>query len=264
MSSPYPGAVWKPVNNHGGLMTSHVGVVLHVQEDNGGLQGWFNNPASGVSSHFWISKAGVVEQYVDTDVVAWAQAAGNASYLSVETEGFTTEALTEQQVDQFGKLFRWCVGRYSSIHYAEADVPGQSGLGWHGMGGVAWGNHPGCPGDLRKAQRPVIIQKAQGSAVPTPQPQPTPVPNPYEPAPGATYPPFPGRLIYLTNPLMSGNDIRMWQQQMSARHWTITIDGVYGPQSETICKQFQTEKKLTVDGIVGPQTWIATWTYPVT
>ena len=44
-----------------------------------------------------------------------------------------------------------------------ADKPGQGGFGWHGMGGAAWGNHPGCPGDLRKAQRPLILTALQPS-----------------------------------------------------------------------------------------------------
>jgi hypothetical protein len=49
-----------------------------------------------------------------------------------------------------------------------------AGFGWHGMGGTAWGNHPGCPGDLRLAQRPTILQLAGGIVVsPTPAPGPT-------------------------------------------------------------------------------------------
>lgn len=59
-------------------------------------------------------------------------------------------------------------------------------------------------------------------------------------------------------------DVRTWQQQMHNRGWTISVDGVYGPQSETVCRQFQAEKHLSVDGLVGPNTWKASWTAPVT
>ena len=35
----------------------------------------------------------------------------------------------------------------------------------------------------------------------------------------------------------------------------LTVDGVFGPQVETVVKQFQRGAGLTVDGIVGPATW---------
>lgn len=59
-------------------------------------------------------------------------------------------------------------------------------------------------------------------------------------------------------------NITTWQSKMSARGWTISADGRFGPQSDGVCRQFQAEKHLTVDGKVGPQTWAATWTAPVT
>jgi len=33
------------------------------------------------------------------------------------------------------------------------------------MGGAAWGGHPDCPGDLRKAQRQTILDIAQGDSM---------------------------------------------------------------------------------------------------
>jgi len=59
-------------------------------------------------------------------------------------------------------------------------------------------------------------------------------------------------------------DVRIWQQRMRQRGWNITVDGIFGPQSETIARQFQREKGLADDGIVGPETWSAAWTAPVT
>lgn len=84
------------------------------------------------------------------------------------------------------------------------------------------------------------------------------------PAPsGGKAPPFPGRDI-TQPPIMTGDDVRTWQAQMRRRGWRITVDGAYGPASESICRAFQGEKGLTVDGIVGPATWRATWEAPVT
>lgn len=67
-------------------------------------------------------------------------------------------------------------------------------------------------------------------------------------------------------------DLRVWQQRMQDRGWTITVDGKYGPvgattpQGETaaVALAFQTEKGLTADSLIGPATWDAAWTAPVT
>jgi len=55
--------------------------------------------------------------------------------------------------------------------------------------------------------------------------------------------------------MMQGTDVRTWQQRMRDRGWTIAVDSWYGPQSERVCRQFQTNFRLQVDGIVGPITW---------
>lgn len=87
-----------------------------------------------------------------------------------------------------------------------------------------------------------------------------------KPPPTAGAPAFPGRNLSYTNgkPLMSGADVRRWQQRMRDRGWRITVDGDYGPASAAIARAFQTEKGLHVDGIVGPATWRAAWTAPTT
>ena len=59
-------------------------------------------------------------------------------------------------------------------------------------------------------------------------------------------------------------DVRTWQDKMRSRGWSISVDQIYGPASESICRQFQSEKGLGVDGLVGPETWSTTWTAPVT
>jgi GH24 family phage-related lysozyme (muramidase) len=51
--------------------------------------------------------------------------------------------------------------------------------------------------------------------------------------------------------------VAQWQAQMQRRGWTIAVDGLYGPQSDRIARQFQQEKGLDADGIVGAQTWQA-------
>ena len=51
--------------------------------------------------------------------------------------------------------------------------------------------------------------------------------------------------------------VAQWQTQMQQRGWPITVDGLYGAESDRIARQFQAEKGLLIDGIVGEQSWKA-------
>jgi hypothetical protein len=67
------------------------------------------------------------------------------------------------------------------------------------------------------------------------------------------------RLIKLTNPLMEGEDIKVWQTQMNWFGYKLDVDGVYGVLCEAACKDLQFKRKLEIDGIVGPNTWAETF-----
>lgn len=155
----YPGAIFRQVLYHGHPMVDHLGLILHVQEGQNSPFGWFCNPQSRTSSTWWVSKSGAVEQFVDADVAAWAQGAGNTHYNSVETEGHAEAALTEAQIDALAHLYVWGHQTYNWPMLL-AERAGQGGLGWHGMGGAAWGGHVHCPGELRKGQRILILTRA--------------------------------------------------------------------------------------------------------
>jgi hypothetical protein len=167
-----PFAVWEPSPNTGGRLASAIGVVIHVSAGESDPGGWFADPLSQVSAHFGIGNGqggfgdGDLRQYVDTDIVAWAEAAGNTHYISVETEGQPSEALTVAQVVTFGRLYAWLHQLYG-IPFTITDTPGRPGFITHGDGGAAWGNHPGCPGSLRAAQRAAVLAWAR-AAVPVP------------------------------------------------------------------------------------------------
>ena len=161
-----PFAKQEPVPSHSGPMSAHQGLVLHVQVGLGDCYGEFSNPDNQASSTWWISKAGQLVQYVDSDLAAWTEAAGNFTWDSVETEGDPSEPLTTEQVQTLGKLYAWGARQYG-WPLKLAEHPSDSGLGWHGMGGVAWGGHFGCPGDLRKAQRQQALYLAGLVLTPT-------------------------------------------------------------------------------------------------
>jgi hypothetical protein len=142
-------------------MSAHLGLILHVQQGNNSPYGWFagGSGGNGVSSTWWVSKAGAIEMYVTPDLTAYAQGAGNPTYNSVETEGFDTEPLTPAQISGVAQIYDWGMTVYGWPAQL-ANAPGNRGLGTHAMGGVPWGNHPGCPGALRTPQRQAILDEA--------------------------------------------------------------------------------------------------------
>jgi peptidoglycan hydrolase-like protein with peptidoglycan-binding domain len=212
-----------------------------------------------VSSHFGILEDGTIEQYVNTALESWAQAEGNASYLSVETVGEPTTPLTVQQVDSFGKLMEWAHTAHA-VELVITDTPGQPGLIGHGDGGVAWGNHEGCPGELRLAQRAEILQIAGATDVQQPPatepPATTEPPTTTEPAP-APAPTTDGEFMPPTVQIGDLSGAVRSAQALLDLHVPLTLDGDFGAQTEQAVKNFQTVMHLDVDGIVGPQTWTA-------
>lgn len=143
-------------------MTEWRGVIEHIAEGSyEGTISWQKNDASNVSSHFIVAKDGRVAQMVDTDQVAWTQAAGNGRWLSIENEGFSGQELTAAQVEASAQIYAKGVRVYGyPVQLTES--PEGRGLGWHGMGGVAWGNHPNCPGlPIRNQRDDVLVRVNQ-------------------------------------------------------------------------------------------------------
>jgi hypothetical protein len=145
-------------------MSAVRGLVLHVEVGTeAGTDGWFHNPSAKASAHFGVAKDGTLHQWVDTADKAWAEAAGNPYWLSVETEGYPNEPLTAAQIQTSARLLAWAAGAHHFPIQVTDSVTGY-GFGVHSMGGDAWGGHTGCPGALRAAQRPEIVRIAQSFA----------------------------------------------------------------------------------------------------
>lgn len=58
--------------------------------------------------------------------------------------------------------------------------------------------------------------------------------------------------------------IKLWQARMKKRGWSIGVDGVFGPQSERVAKQFQRQVGVRIDGLVGEVTFGKSWSAPIT
>lgn len=166
-------AVWRPISvNMGGNITNNLGLILHHQAGNGSLYNFFNRSSSGVSAHFWVSKTGIIEQYVDSSRVAWHGRSLNSRYCGVETEGCPTspyaEPLTGAQINALANLYKEGNQRHGWAN-ALANADGQKGFGYHRMAVAT-----GCPCDIRLNKRREILDMAFGK---------TPAPKPPEPTP---------------------------------------------------------------------------------
>jgi peptidoglycan hydrolase-like protein with peptidoglycan-binding domain len=53
----------------------------------------------------------------------------------------------------------------------------------------------------------------------------------------------------------SGANVTTMQYLLRHRGYTLTVDGAFGPGTDTVVKQFQAANALTADGIVGANTW---------
>jgi hypothetical protein len=152
-------------------MVANYGLVVHVQVGTGSLHEWFNTPTSEVSAHFWVSKTGVLEQYVLVGRVAWAEMAGNDYYISVETEGLPTEPLMDAQVVTLARLIVWGHEQFGWLLQL-VDHGGQ-GITTHahypsGLADQSWGGHL-CPGTIRSQQLPGVLSAAITSIGPAPR-----------------------------------------------------------------------------------------------
>lgn len=163
-----PGAVWRPVPNcTKGGQESVNGVILHIMQGSlAGSDSWFRNPASKASAHFGVGKTGTIYQWVDTADRAWAQSAGNRTWLSIEHEGYSGTPLTAAQIAATAKIVAWAQQTHKFTLQATDSITGK-GVGWHGMGGAAWGGHYDCPGDPVKTQRAAIISAAKAIITPS-------------------------------------------------------------------------------------------------
>lgn len=161
----FPGAVWygNCRNNSGQRTAATRGLVLHVNDGpNVSLWNWVNSPSSNMSCHFQVLQNGVVEQYLDTDLWSWCQADGNNAWLSMEMPTVPSVGMTAAQIATGARILTWASKLYGFPLQITSDPDNGRGLGWHGMGGDAWGGHSGCPGDIRRGQMAELLAAAKG------------------------------------------------------------------------------------------------------
>jgi hypothetical protein len=142
------------------------GVVQHTEDGfEAGTFATFMDPASQVSAFFSVGEDGTAHQYlpVGRGYVAWAQVAGNPGWYSCECEDKVNpgQPMADVQVTVFAQIYSALAERDGFGYAVTDDTASGRGLITHGDGGAAWGNHPDCPGSVRRAQRPEILARAR-------------------------------------------------------------------------------------------------------
>ena len=142
-----------------------MGVVMHTQVGNNpGTVAWFNNPASQASAHFCVAQDGQIVQMgpIGKGWIAWAEAAGNPAWYSIEHADNTDPAipLTVEQITASAQLVE-VLSRFAGFPLQVSNSTEEKGYGTHAMGAAAWGGHTSCPGTVRAAQRQQILDLAR-------------------------------------------------------------------------------------------------------
>ena len=65
------------------------------------------------------------------------------------------------------------------------------------------------------------------------------------------------RMLFVTSPMMRGDDVLFVQRQLGTSGSGPTQDGLYGENTASAVRAFQRARNLDVDGIVGKDTWRA-------
>lgn len=183
----FPGAIWKPItaDKDRQRLTAYNRMNLHIAvSEAASLHSYFNQ--RGIpDSHFYVRRDGTVEQYVDTNLRAFADLEGNDATLSVETQGMGDGTWTAQQCEALAQLFAWAVKTHGIARkIATSSAPGEAsrGMSWHRLGidgnfpalpsiragrlqrggGMHYSTSTGkaCPGDDRIPQVPKIFARA--------------------------------------------------------------------------------------------------------
>jgi len=240
----FPKATWRgPIPNKtpSSMQRPILGLILHVEQGSEhGTDVWFHNSQAQASAHFGNPQTGPLDQWVDTNDKAWAEVAGNSRWISVEHEGYANRAPTptSSQIENDAQLLAW-LHKTEGVPLQITDDPNKPGLGWHGMGGAAWGGHTGCPGDRIKNTRPQIIARAKQIVAP----------------PKPSLPTFTYRRLLRRG--MVGTDVVQLKRRLRALGYHPRWMGV-GPRFsrglEVAVREFQLNHHLVVDGIVGPIT----------
>lgn len=228
----------------------------------------FKTMTRQASAHVCVDNNSAVRCVSDSDT-AWAAPGANSDGLQLEMAGFAKQT-REQWLDSYGKALMEVAAMACADWANKYKIPvrkltqaqlraGQKGFTSHADVSAVYkrSDHSdpgkGFPWDYFLVRVEDFLDGDPDATKPDPTVNDKP-----------TAPAWPGRyLIFDSGIPVFGSDVKVWQRQMRARGWILTVDGVYGEESRHTCLLFQDEHGLKADGVVGPLTWQAAWTKPI-
>ncbi len=150
----YPDAQWVGAAPED-FSVGHIGhrrIVIHIEQGSeSGTDNWFHNPASYVSAHFGNPRVGRLQQFVDTDQMAYHCAQWNGDSIGIEHEGYSGQRLNANQLKNLRALLLWIreVHKTPLNFVTTPYLPGVIGHGHLPEGTLS---HPNCPGG------PILVQ----------------------------------------------------------------------------------------------------------
>jgi peptidoglycan hydrolase-like protein with peptidoglycan-binding domain len=269
--------VWTPTSYYSSGGSKRI-LVIHTMEGFTGQNGAYDcakyfQGNVGASSHVCIdNNRGKIWEGVSRTNSAWTVCGFNSDAISAEQSGYASWSKSYWLANRDAQLHNmadWLAEESKKtgiplrlLSSSEAQGSGR-GVTFHSRLGSTGCGHSD-PGDGFPIQE--VLSWAGGSPS-TPEPPPSSGTAPAFPYPSNHYlgQPSPANEChsgYYGDP--DNSNVRKWQLQMVTRGWSISSDGYYGPNSEAVCRSFQSEKGLVVDGLVGPNTWSKSWTAPIT
>jgi len=131
----------------------------------------------------------------------------------------------------------------------------------HGAGSEIKGHRDGystsCPGG------PLYAWVQRGAPRPKESTPPKPAEKPIKVVWDGDVPRWPGRVLQHVEgaQMMRGEDVRVWQEKMARRGWTIDVDSWFGEQSAGVARGYRRGTGLPAGDTVDKATWAMTWSW---
>ncbi|MDG4826014.1 N-acetylmuramoyl-L-alanine amidase [Asanoa sp. WMMD1127] len=223
-----------------------------------------------VSSHFY-ADASTVIQSLDTNYDAWHAGSswGNQRAIAFELVGTngSSEAYWRKVIDRVAPVIaKVCKAHgipVQNLSVAQAKAKNVGGFVTHDDMRQAWGGttHTDPGPNFPESYLIERVKAAMGTPTPPAPPKPPAAPKPpTTPKPPATPTDWTVSLIMALATLKRGSKgqlVRNAQALLNSHGYRITIDGDFGPATDTATKAFQRARKLSADGEIGRNTWTA-------
>ncbi|GAA3020076.1 N-acetyl-anhydromuramyl-L-alanine amidase AmpD [Streptomyces fulvorobeus] len=233
LSTDYPPALWVPANSGNytvGRTAAISAVVIHVTQGSyAGSISWFQDPSSNVSAHYVIrSSDGQVTQTVRDKDTGYHARSGNAYSVGIEHEGYVDNPawFTDAMYRSSAALTRHLADRYG-IPKDRAHIVGHSE--------VPNNDHTDPGPNWNWAYYMQLVGGSTGGTV------------------NLDFPAYDTLRSGSTGPQTTAAQTLLNAQGFAAG----SADGVFGANTVTAVKAFQSARGLPSDGVIGRQSWTA-------